>query len=171
MCEEKHTRRQFMSEDKAATVKRHVVGGEAVSSICEDLGVAPNLFYRWQQELFDNAAAAFEVKGRCRRPDAKARTLERENKKLRSKLAHKDNVIAEITEDYVKLKKHLARVEGCVDRTGRAGRGGGFRGHAKGKDGHQPEPAGALGRHWPLEVLRLEAALWQGERTQRSSFA
>ena len=64
MAEERKTRRQYTSEDKAAAVKRHVVGGEPVSVICEDLGLAPNMFYRWQKELFDHAAAAFEVKGR-----------------------------------------------------------------------------------------------------------
>ncbi len=46
MGEAKRTRRQFSAEDKAAAVKRHVWGGEAVSAICEDLGIAPNLFYR-----------------------------------------------------------------------------------------------------------------------------
>ena len=64
MGDEKRTRRQFSSEDKAEAVKRHLLGGEAVSAICEDLGIAPNLFYRWQKELFEHGAAAFEVKGR-----------------------------------------------------------------------------------------------------------
>ena len=107
MAEERKTRRQFTSEEKAAAVKRHVVGGEAVSAICNDLGLAPNLFYRWQKELFDHAAAAFEVKGRGERGSAKSRTLEKKVEKLETKLAHKDNVIAEITEDYVRLKKTL----------------------------------------------------------------
>jgi len=104
---EKRTRRQFSSEDKASAVKRHVVGGEAVSAVCEDLGIAPNLFYRWQKELFDHAAAAFEVKGRGKRGDGPARKLEQANEKLRARLAHKDNVIAEITQEYVTLKKSL----------------------------------------------------------------
>ena len=107
MGDEKRTRRQFTSEDKARAVKRHVVGGEAVSAVCEDLGIAPNQFYRWQKELFDHAAAAFEVKGRGKKSDAKTRKLEQANEKLRAKLSHKDNVIAEITEDYVRLKKSL----------------------------------------------------------------
>ena len=46
MGDEKRTRRQFTSENKAEAVKRHAVSGEAVSAICEDLGIAPNLFYR-----------------------------------------------------------------------------------------------------------------------------
>ena len=105
MTGEQKTRRQFPSEDKASAVKRHVVDGEAVSAICEDLGLAPNLFYRWQKELFDHAAAAFEVKGRGHRGDEKSRKLEKRVERLESKLAHKNDVIAEITEDYVKLKK------------------------------------------------------------------
>ena len=107
MAKERKSRRQFTSEEKASAVKRHVVGGESVSAICEDLGLAPNVFYRWQKELLDHAAAAFEVKSRGQRGDATARMLEKKVEKLQTKLAHKDSVIAEITEDYVKLKKTL----------------------------------------------------------------
>ncbi len=107
MARERKSRRQFTSEEKASAVKRHVVGGESVSAICEDLGLAPNVFYRWQKELLDHAAAAFEVKGRGQRGDATTRTLEKKVEKLQTKLTHKDSVIAEITEDYVKLKKTL----------------------------------------------------------------
>jgi transposase-like protein len=107
MSDEKRSRRHFTPEDKASAIKRHLVGAEPVSAICEGLGIAPNMFYRWQQELFDNACAAFEVKGRGRPADSAAKKLGEENFKLRARLAHKDNVIAEITEDYVKLKKTL----------------------------------------------------------------
>jgi len=100
-------RRQFSSEDKAAAVKRHIVGGEAVSAICEDLNLAPNLFYKWQKEFFDHAAAAFEVKSNGRQESATVRRLSKKLESLEAKLAHKDNVIAEITEDYVALKKTL----------------------------------------------------------------
>ena len=68
-------------------VKRHVVGVEAVSAICEDLGIAPNLFYRWQKELFDHGSAAFEVKGRGKRPDAGTRKLEKKVESLETKLS------------------------------------------------------------------------------------
>lgn len=109
MGESKRSRRQFSSSEKAAILKRHLMGGEAVSAICEELDLAPNLFYRWQKELFDHADAAFEVKGRgrSRSDQVVSRKLERENEKLRAKLTRKDNIIAEVTEDYVKLKKTL----------------------------------------------------------------
>jgi len=109
MGEEKGIRRHFSGADKAEAVRRHAVGGESVSAICEALGIAPNQFYRWQKELFDHGAAAFEVKGRAGRPDVRTDRLERENERLRGQLAHKDGVIAEITEDYVRLKKTLGQ--------------------------------------------------------------
>ena len=105
MGEGKGNRRHFSSQDKARAVRRQVLGGEAASSICEALGIAPNLFSRWQKELFDHGAAAFEVRGRGRKPDAGASRLERENARLRGQLARKDAVIAGVTEDYVRLKK------------------------------------------------------------------
>jgi len=107
MEDEKQTRRQFTAEEKAKAVKRHVVEGEAVSSVCEALGIAPNMLYRWQKELFDHAAAAFEVKGRGQAATGKARKLEKRVVSLEAKLADKDNVIAEITQEYVALKKTL----------------------------------------------------------------
>ena len=73
MIDDKQKRRQFSSEDKAKAVKRHVLGGETLSAVCENLGIAPNMFYRWQKELFHHAAAAFEVKGRGKRPHGKTR--------------------------------------------------------------------------------------------------
>jgi transposase len=109
MGEEKGSRRHFTGSDKAEAVKRHVLAGESVSAICEGLGIAPNQFYRWQKELFDHGAAAFEVKGRGGRADGRTDRLAQENERLRGQLAHKDNVIAEITEDYVRLKKTLGR--------------------------------------------------------------
>jgi transposase len=35
----------------------------AVSDLCEELGLQPTVFYRWQKELFENGAVAFEQKG------------------------------------------------------------------------------------------------------------
>jgi transposase-like protein len=32
-----------------------------ISSICEELKIAPNMFYRWQQELFENSHLSFET--------------------------------------------------------------------------------------------------------------
>ncbi|MFL6310484.1 MAG: hypothetical protein ACJ71W_00125 [Terriglobales bacterium] len=31
-----------------------------VSELCEELGLRPTVFYRWQKELFENGAAAWK---------------------------------------------------------------------------------------------------------------
>jgi transposase-like protein len=99
-------RRNYSSEEKVSILKRHLLGKESISDICDDLDIAPTQFYRWQKEFFDNAPLAFEKK-KDRQSNVKTRQLEEKVEKLESRLRHKDNVIAEITEDYIKLKKNV----------------------------------------------------------------
>ena len=73
-----------------------------MSDLCDEHGLQPTQFYTWQKEFFENGAAAFD-----RRDDAKSRRLEKKVSALESKLANKDEVIAEIMESHVALKKSL----------------------------------------------------------------
>jgi len=102
---EKQGRRNYTGEEKVAILKRHLVGQEQVSDICDDLGLNPNLFYRWQKQFFANGAGAFEKRGKRekRRHDKLAEKVTR----LEAKLAHKDEVIAEIMEEHIALKKEI----------------------------------------------------------------
>jgi transposase len=45
-----------VSEEEKA-LKRHLVEKVPVSTICEELQIAPNLFYTWQQRLFEGAGS------------------------------------------------------------------------------------------------------------------
>jgi transposase-like protein len=40
-------RRRFDDEEKVSILKRHLLKKEEVSDICEEIGIAPNQFYRW----------------------------------------------------------------------------------------------------------------------------
>ena len=95
-------RRRFSGEEKVVILRRHLVEGQAVSDLCDEHGLNPTMFYRWQKELFENGAAAF-----ARRSNGRERKLEEDNARLRARLAHKDEVIAEIMESHVELKKSL----------------------------------------------------------------
>jgi transposase len=95
-------RRSFSAEDKVRILRRHLVEKVPVSDLCDEQGLHPTLFYKWQKEFFENGAAAFE-----RGKDGKERRLEKENNALKVKMAHKDEVIAEIMESHVALKKSL----------------------------------------------------------------
>jgi transposase len=103
---DKKQRRKYSGEEKVAILKRHFLNKEAVSDICDGLTISPNQFYRWQKEFFDNGAIAFEKRSR-HSENIKFRKLTDKVEKLESKLFCKDQVIAEITEDYVKLKKNF----------------------------------------------------------------
>jgi len=95
-------RRTFTAEGKVAILRRHLLDGAAVSDLCDEHGLNPTVFYRWQKAFFENGAAAFE-----RRGDARERQLEQKVEVLTAKLAHKDEVIGEIMADHVRLKKSL----------------------------------------------------------------
>ncbi len=97
-------RRRFTGEEKVAILRRHLVEGVSVSDLCDEHGLNPTMFYRWQKELFENGAAAF---GRRSDNDGRDRKLEAKVEALEKKLTNKDEVIAEIMESHVRLKKSL----------------------------------------------------------------
>jgi len=49
-------RKHFTPEEKVAILRRHLVDKIPVSELCEELGLRPTVFYRWQKELFENGA-------------------------------------------------------------------------------------------------------------------
>src|SRR5262245_29147745 len=101
----KRTRRRHSSEQKAALLKRHHLDKVPISELCNENKLQPSLFYDWQRQLFANAGAVFEGP----KPGASSREKELEERiaQLEQKLAKKDAVIAEISEEYVNLKKEL----------------------------------------------------------------
>ena len=97
-------RRTFTAEQKLANVKRHLLDGVLVSDICDELNIRPSVFYGWQQQLFSNGVLAFEVP-MGRKPISRERKLQAKVEALEAKLTTKNAVIAEISEEYVALKK------------------------------------------------------------------
>ena len=96
------TRKQFTAEQKIAILRRHLVEQIPVSDLCDEYGAAPSVFYRWQQQLFENGAAVFSTP-----PKGVADPLARKVSALEEKLARKNEVLSELMEEYVKLKKAL----------------------------------------------------------------
>jgi len=60
-------RKHFTPEEKVAILRRHLVDKVPVSELCEELSLRPTVFYRWQKELFENGAAAFQSQERPHR--------------------------------------------------------------------------------------------------------
>jgi hypothetical protein len=63
------------------------------------------MFYRWQKEFFENATAAFEPRSR-RAADANERRIAL----LEQKLQRKHEVLSELMEEHIKLKKELGEL-------------------------------------------------------------
>jgi transposase len=66
------------------------------------LGIQPSVFYRWQQQLFENGASALAPRARSAR-DPWADKV----KALEEKLTRKNEVLSELMEEHVKLTKEL----------------------------------------------------------------
>lgn len=98
-------RRHFTAEDKATILRRHLADKVPVSDLCDEYGIQPSLFYTWQRQALENLGVAFQD-GRARRGHERAAAGERERiAALEAKLAKKDAVIAEVSEEYLALKK------------------------------------------------------------------
>jgi transposase-like protein len=93
------TRKHYSAAEKAAILREHLIDHVPVSDLCDKHGIHPTLFYQWQRTLFENLPALFE-RGPGRSANGRIDSLQR-------KLAHKDQVIAAIMEDFIAVKKGL----------------------------------------------------------------
>ena len=53
----KKTRKHYTPDEKVAVLRRHLLNQEPISKLCEELGLQPTVFYRWQKEFFENGAS------------------------------------------------------------------------------------------------------------------
>ncbi|HEY6370302.1 MAG TPA: transposase [Candidatus Sulfotelmatobacter sp.] len=101
----KKTRKHYTGKEKVAVLRRHLLEQEPISKLCDELGLQPTVFYRWQKEFFENGAAAFETKTRTSQPPEQERIAY-----LTKKIQTKDEVLAELMAEHVALKKSLGEL-------------------------------------------------------------
>ncbi len=95
-------RRSFTAREKVELIRRHLVEGVPVSDLCEEYQVNVNLFYRWQKQFFENGALALERKtSSVRQRDPQQRKIQH----LEKQVQDKNEVIAELLQEHVQLKK------------------------------------------------------------------
>src|ERR1700688_4479660 len=100
-------RKPYTSEEKVAILRRHLLDHVPVYDLCEELGLQPTVFYRWQKECFENGAAAFHSKERpARQVEEKQKRIEFLEKKVQTK----DEVLAELMAEHIALKKSLGEL-------------------------------------------------------------
>jgi transposase len=98
-------RRHYTAQEKVAILKRHLLEKVAISDLCDQYGIHPTLFYNWQKLFFENGHTLFEQsrQGGKTREAAKDRQIAA----LHERLQRKNEVLAELMEEHVRLKKEL----------------------------------------------------------------
>ena len=102
-------RRRFSASQKAAVLRMHLIDKKPISDVCDDNGIQPSVYYSWQKQLFDGMEVVLEGKTGSR-ATVRDNELQRQNETLKAKLAKKNAVIAEISEEFVTLKKGLGEL-------------------------------------------------------------
>ena len=101
----KKQRKHYTPEEKVAILRRHLVEGVPISDLCDELGLQPTVFYRWQKEFFENGAAAFQQRERTNHQAEQERIAH-----LERKIQTKDEVLAELMAEHIALKKSLGEL-------------------------------------------------------------
>jgi transposase len=102
----KRTRRRHSPEQKATLLRQHLVDKKPVSDICNEAEIQPSVFYKWERDLLAGAPSLFAT----RRAPSREQELLDKIAALEARLARKDAIIAEVSEEYVKLKKELGEL-------------------------------------------------------------
>jgi transposase-like protein len=101
-------RKQWTGEEIMGVIRRVLVDREELSKVCEEMDCHPSQFYRWQKQLLDGGVSIFSRKAG---PTRELENARRRGEELSQKLRRKDEVLAELMEEHVRLKKKTG--EGC----------------------------------------------------------
>ncbi len=97
-------RHNYTAEEKVAILKRHLVEHVSISDLCDQYHLQPTVFYKWQQQFFENGTAAFTKDQEPKRKETQR------IEQLEAKLRKKHEVLSELMEEHVKLKKELGEL-------------------------------------------------------------
>ena len=96
-------RKHYTAKEKVAILRRHLLDHVPVSTLCDEYRLQPTVFYRWQKQFFEQGEAAFSASV----PKANTSLLEQKVASLEEKLRRKAEVLSELLEEHVALKKSL----------------------------------------------------------------
>lgn len=98
------TKRHFTAQQKVAILREHLIDRTPVSDVCDKHNLRPTVFYRWQKQFFEQGTAAFDSK---RNQNRTVSRLNQQIDQLETKLQSKNEVLGELMEEHLALKKKL----------------------------------------------------------------
>ena len=94
-------RRKYPPEKKVEILREHLKNKMPVSEVCEKYGIQPNMFYKWEKQLFEGGVDTFSLDNSKNGSGKETIQL----KKMKDTVQKKDEVISWLTEENIKLKK------------------------------------------------------------------
>jgi transposase-like protein len=94
-------RKRYTAEEKIKILREVLEEGKSISQVADQYGLHPNNIFNWRKQLFEGGIQAFQIK----RSDISLKAEDRRVAALEDRLKHKDEVIAELAEELLVLKK------------------------------------------------------------------
>ena len=99
-------RKSYSPEEKVRVIRKHLAEKIPVSDLCDEYGISVNTYYNWQKTFFENGAEAFRGNGKTK-IEKKAK---RKIAALEEKIQRKNEVLSELMEAHIALKKSLGGI-------------------------------------------------------------
>ena len=94
----------YTSDEKVNIKRKHLLEKVPISDFCEQHKLQLKVYYRWQKQFFEHESRTFDgVKNKDRSKEDKILALEQ-------KLQTKNEVLSELMEEHLKLKKNFGEV-------------------------------------------------------------
>ena len=103
-------RKQFTPEQKVAMVRRHLVENVPVSDLCDEFGMHATQYYNRQKQLFENGTGAFERRPNKSNVKRQQNAYDKKIGQLEEKLQDRNEVVAELMQEHVQLKKEIGEL-------------------------------------------------------------
>jgi transposase-like protein len=94
-------RKRYTAEEKVKILREVLEDGKQISQVAEKYGLSPNNIFKWRKQLFEEGVQTFQIK----RADISGKAEERKITALEDRIKQKDEIIAELAEELLALKK------------------------------------------------------------------
>jgi len=94
-------RKRYTAEEKVKILREVLEDGKQISQVAENYGLSPNNIFKWRKQLFEEGLQTFQIK----RTDISGKADERKITALEDRIKQKDEIIAELAEELLALKK------------------------------------------------------------------
>ena len=102
------SKRKFLSPaQKIAIVREHLIDGIRVITLVDTYKTHAVQYYQWQKQLFDEGTVVFERKPNGHNVKRQENAKDQKIEQLEAKLQQKNNVMAELLQEHIELKKEL----------------------------------------------------------------